>query len=163
MQKGTWASLERDWRLWEVWILCKWAVFQVFVFPQASHLALSPLWLICLRILPWVHAYPSAKVGLKVKALGEQDALWPGIIPWLLTPKEPFCPGVVSPLSHKGGIGDPLILSSTRVFPLFVLAVIITLTTAVTITLRSLQEAKTGYLPCFCCYFHFGGQTGGWL
>ena len=67
-----------------------------------------------------------------------------------------------APLSHKGGgIGEPLILYSNRVFPLFVLAMIITLTIAVTITLRSLLEAKTGYVPCFCCYFHFGGQTGG--
>ena len=67
------------------------------------------------------------------------------------------------PCPTERGIGDPLILYSNRVFPLFVLATIITLTIAVTITLRSLLEAKTGYLPCFCCYFHFGGQTGGWL
>ena len=32
---------------------------------------------------------------------------------------------------------------------------------AMTITSRCLQEANTGYLPCFCCCFHFRGQTGG--
>ena len=35
-------------------------------------------------------------------------------------------------------------------FALFVLAM--------TIILRCLQETKTGYLPCFCCYVHFGGK-----
>ena len=39
----------------------------------------------------------------KWRLLGEQDALWSGIIPWLLTPKEPFCTGVMSPLSHREG------------------------------------------------------------
>ena len=34
----------------------------------------------------------------------------------------------------------------------------ITLTSSVTITVRCLQETKTGYLPCFCCYLHFRGQ-----
>ena len=33
----------------------------------------------------------------------EQDSLWPGIIPWILTHKEPFCTSVVSSLSQKGG------------------------------------------------------------
>ena len=40
-----------------------------------------------------------------------------------------------------------LILYSQRFLPLFVLAMII--------PLRCLQETKTDYLPCFCCYFHF--------
>ena len=45
-----------------------------------------------------------------------------------------------------------LILYSQRFLPLFVLAII---------PLRCLQETKTDYLPCFCCYFYFGEQTGG--
>ena len=48
-------------------------------------------------------------------------------------------------------------------FAPFVLAMTSTLTIAMTLTLGCLQETKTGYLPCFCCYFHFWGQTGGWL
>ena len=39
--------------------------------------------------------------------------------------------------------------------PLFVLAMII--------PLRCTQETKTGYLPCFYCYFHFREQIEGWL
>ena len=31
------------------------------------------------------------------------------------------------------------------------------------VSLRCLQETNTGYLPCFCFYFHFRGKTGGWL
>ena len=66
-----------------------------------------------------------------------------------------------------GGVGgaaasrDSVILYSNRVLPLFFLVVTITLTTVMTITLRCLQETKTGCLPCFCCSFHFGGKTGG--
>ena len=33
----------------------------------------------------------------------EQDSLWSGIIPWLLTSKEPFCTCAASPLSPKWG------------------------------------------------------------
>ena len=55
-------------------------------------------------------------------------------------------------LSQKRGDGDPLILYSKRFFPL-----------PWTVILRYIQEANTCYLPCFSCYFHFGGQTGGWL
>ena len=75
--------------------------------------------------------------------------------PLTFDPREPFCICVVSPLSHKGGSRDLLTLHSNRVLPIFVLAM--------TITLRCLQETETGYLPCFCCYFHFGVQTGGLL
>ena len=59
---------------------------------------------------------------------------------------EPFCAGVVSPLSFtvRGFF-----------FPLFVLAMII--------PMRCLQETKTSYLPSFCGYYHFREQTGGWL
>ena len=68
-------------------------------------------------------------------------------------------------LVPKRGVGvgsrDPLILDLNRILPLFVLAMTITLIIALTITLRCLQETNTGSLPCFCCYFHFRGQTGG--
>ena len=58
----------------------------------------------------------------------------------------------LDPCPKRAGTGDPLILYSNRVSPLWVFTV--------TITLRCLQETNTGYFPCFCCYFHFGGQTG---
>ena len=51
-----------------------------------------------------------------------------------------FLAFVVSHLTPKGEGVDPLILYSIRVLPLFVLAMIVTLTTAMTITLRCLQE-----------------------
>ena len=92
----------------------------------------------------------------------DQDSLWSSIMPWLLAHKKPFCACVVS-LSKKVGSRNSLILYSSRVLPLIVLAMTITLTVAITITLRCLREAKTGCLPCFCCYFHFGGQIGGCL
>ena len=55
-------------------------------------------------------------------------------------------------LIPRGGSGDPFSLSSNRILHLSVLAMTIALT-------RS-QETNTDYLPCFCCYFPFGGQTG---
>ena len=67
----------------------------------------------------------------------------------------------VSLLPKEEGAKNPLILYSLRVLPLFVPATTITLTFAMTVTSTCLQETKPGYLPCFCCYFHFGGQTGG--
>ena len=60
-------------------------------------------------------------------------------------PQETFCTCVVFPLPQKGGSGDPLILHSNTVLPLFVPDLTITLTIPVTITLRCLQEAKTTY------------------
>ena len=60
-------------------------------------------------------------------------------------PQGAFLAFLASPLTQKGGRRDPLILYSNRVFPLFVLAMII-LTIAMTITLRCLQEKKPGYL-----------------
>ena len=44
-------------------------MFRIFVFLQASHLALptAPPRLIYLRTLPWVCTLPSAKLDLKVK------------------------------------------------------------------------------------------------
>ena len=64
----------------------------------------------------------------------KQDPSWLGIIPELLTHKEPFCACVKAPLSQMAENGDPLILYSNKVLSLFVLTI--------TITLRSLQEAK---------------------
>ena len=80
----------------------------------------------------------------------EQGSLQPGIIPSLLTHKD-LCMCSVSLVPKRKESKDSLIRYSNRVLHLFVLAMTITL------------ETNTGYLPCFCCYFHFGGQTGGWL
>ena len=85
----------------------------------------------------------------------EQDWLWPGIITWFWPTRSLFCTCVVSPLLQKSREGDPLILYSNRVLPLFVLAM--------TTTLWCLQETDIGYLLYFCCCFHFRGWTGGWL
>ena len=112
-------------------------------------------WLVCLSTLPLgVHAPISQDGSLSEGLLEEQDSSWSGIILWLLTPQESVCS-----LPHpKRGVwdgGDSLILYSDRVLSLFVLAMIT--------SLRGLQETKTGYLFCFCCYFHFRGQAEGWL
>ena len=48
--------------------------------------------------------------------------------------------GLPCPKKRVEGSGDPLILYSKRVLPLFILAMVITLTTATTVTLRGLQE-----------------------
>ena len=52
-------------------------------------------------------------------------------------------------LIPRGGSGDPFSLYSNRILHLSVLAM--------TIALTHSQD----YLPCFCCYFPFGGQTQG--
>ena len=100
--------------------------------------------------LPLVPTHPPANMDLKVKASGRSNTLYP------LTFDPPTRSLSVNmqhlPCPKRGWSRDPLILYSNRVLPLFVLAM--------TITLRCLQETKTGYLPCFCCYFHFGEQTG---
>ena len=62
-----------------------------------------------------------------------------------------MCSGSLVP--KRGKSEDLLIHYLNRILPLFVLAM--------TLTLRYLQETKTGYLPCFCCYFHFRGQIEG--
>ena len=74
--------------------------------------------------------------------------------PWPLTfdPQGAF-PHVcsVSFVPKGEGNGDPLIpylIPRTTLCP-FVFAM--------TLTLRCLQKTKAGYLPCFCCYFHFRG------
>ena len=67
----------------------------------------------------------------------EKDSLWPGITPWPLTRKEPFCAFIVSPLSQKGEQRslNPLL---KQALPFFVIAMTVTLTIAMTITLRCL-------------------------
>ena len=88
-----------------------------------------------------------------LKASGRNRLIWPGISPLLLTHKESFCACVVSLLFQEKGSGDFSIFHSNMVLPLFVFAMIttltiamtITLTIAMTITLRYLQETKTGY------------------
>ena len=49
-----------------------------------------------------------------------------------------------------GGVGGRLNALLKQGFALFVLVM--------TIILRCLQDTKTSCLPCFCCYFHFGGK-----
>ena len=61
-----------------------------------------------------------------------------------------MCRVSLVPKRRGGGSRDPLILYSNRVLPLFVLAMVITLTIATTVTLKCLQEIKSGSLPCFC-------------
>ena len=92
---------------------------------------------------------PQPRWILKGRLLGGAR-LQPGIIPRLLPHKEAFCARVVSFLSQKSGGRRLLVLYKNSILPLF----------AMTITLRCLQETNIGYLPCFCCHFHFRGQTG---
>ena len=121
------------------------------------------LCLICLRTLPWGAHIPQSRWIPKWKFLRGVRLIMVWNYPLTFAPKESFFAFVVSPFSQKGREWTPLNYLPNRVLSLFVLAMIITLTPAITITLRCLQETKTGCLPCFCCYFHFGGKTGGWL
>ena len=134
---------------------------------QLSHLHRSVLLGLCLRSantlvpfstpnLHWdtplgVHA-PLSQDGSWSEGFWEvQDSLWPDF-----DPQRAFlrvCS--VSLVLKEAGSRDPLILYSNKVLPLFVFPM--------TITLQCLQEINTGYLPYLCWYFHFGGQTGGWL
>ena len=101
--------------------------------------------------------HPSAKTDLESKVSGRSKTHYGLVLsPDFLTPKDPFCICVVSSLSQNmgRGSGDPLILYSDRVLPLFILAM--------TILSNCLKERNTTHLLCFCCYFHFRGQTGGW-
>ena len=83
MQKGTWASSEREPHLWEVSILQKGTVV---LFSRSSCLLgpvtfLCHLWLICLSTLPWgVDTYPSQDESQSEAFWEDQDSLWPGII-----------------------------------------------------------------------------------
>ena len=130
--------------------------------PSASYVVSFSTWS-TLGPSPWC-AHTLSQDGFRSEGFWEEEgSLWPGIVPRLLTHKKPSCACLVSPLSQKRGSSNPWILFSHRVLPLFVLALTITLTIAMTVTLRCLQETNPGYLPRFCCYFHFRGQTGGWL
>ena len=103
---------------------------------------------------PGVHA-PLSQDGTQSAGFWDEQDSWPGILTWLLTHKESFCTCIASPLLQKSREWDPLILYSKRALLLFVLAM--------TSTVWCLQETDTGYLLYFCCYFPFGGWTGGWL
>ena len=138
--------------------------FKSFVRGQFSR-SLSPFWpvillcnpwLICLRTLPLGAHAPLSQNAPRCEGVWEkQESPWPGVVPWLLTPKEPFCTGVCLPCPKERGSGNPLILYSDKVLPLFV--------PAMTVTLNHPQETKLGYLPCLCHCFHFGEQTRGWF
>ena len=59
--------------------------------------------LACTGSLLSVHA-PLSQDGSRSEGFWEeQDSLWSGIVPWLLTHKEPFCTCVVPPSSRKWG------------------------------------------------------------
>ena len=65
---------------------------------------LGPPWLICLKTLPLGVHSPLSQDGSQRKGVwGKQNSLWPGVVPWLLTPKEPFCVCVVPPLPQGDG------------------------------------------------------------
>ena len=54
--------------------------------------------------LPWGAHSPLSQDGSQSEVFWkEQDSLWPGIIPSLLTHREPFCASAVSPLSQERG------------------------------------------------------------
>ena len=94
----------------------------------------------------WVLTYPSPKMDLEVKASGRSRTHY-GLVLSLLTHKGPFYVCVVSPFPKKTESRDALILYSIRLLTVFVLAMTITLTIAMIITLRCLQETNTGYYP----------------
>ena len=58
----------------------------------------------------------------------DHNSLWTGVIPWLLTHREPFCVCVVFPLSPESGEQRSFNPLLKQVLLLFVLAVTITLT-----------------------------------
>lgn len=120
----------------------------VLCLPSGQTSCFDP-WLICLRTLPLGVHTPLNQEGSCYKGFWEkQDSLWPGIVPRLLAPKEPFCTCVGSLLPQRGE--NLLILYSNRVYPLSV--------PAVTIPFRC--PRRQGCLISFC-YSYFGKQTGG--
>ena len=128
--------------------------FQAFVHLQPNIRFLFPH-LTYPETLPGLHMHPSAKTDLEVNASGKIKMRYGlALSPDFLTPKDPFRIHAVSSLSQNMGreSGDPLILYSNRVLPLFIFAM--------TIISNCLKERSTTHLFCFCCYFHFRGQTG---
>ena len=83
----------------ELWMLYMKAVFWVFVFPQANHLALPPSpQLICLRTLPWGAHTPLSQDGSWSEGFkwgAKLTKAWN--YPLTFDSKEPFCTHVVSP------------------------------------------------------------------
>ena len=143
------AKSERD-ASWGSLTPFKRAFLRVFVFLLANHLALSPPGYF---VLGGVHVTLSQDESRREGFWEEQDSLWPGIAHFL----HKCSVALVS----KRGSRDALIFYSSRVLPLFVPALIVTLSIAMTVTLRCLQERKPGCLPCFSCCFRVGRQIRG--
>ena len=98
------------------------------------------------RTLPWgAHAHLSRGGSQSEGFWEKQDSSRSGVIPWLLTHKESFCACVVSLLSQKREEADPLIVHSNKVFPSLSLPQLLTLTIAMIITLRYIQETNAYY------------------
>ena len=143
--KRQWGHIYRDQFFW------------VCVFLQANYLVSFPT-----PDLPWdphlsAHS-PLNQDGSQSEGFWEeQDSLWPGIVSWVLTHKKPFCECVVCfpcPKRVGGGGRDPLILYSYRLLP--------PLCPCHDYYLKVFIRDKH-WLFTLCCYFHFRGQTGGWL
>ena len=97
-----------------------------------------------------MYRHPSAKMDLQVKASERRKTHYDLAFPLTLTHKKPFCAFIVSPLSENGAgrrSRDPLILYSNKILPFLVIAMTVTLTIAMIIALRCLQETNTGCYP----------------
>ena len=80
MQKGTWASSEREPTFGKCLFFLK-VQFSRSLSPLGPVTFLCPLWLICLSTLPWgADAYPSQDESQSGGFWEDQDSLWPGII-----------------------------------------------------------------------------------
>ena len=120
------------------WILPSFRPIIWFLFPHLTSLGHSPA---------FIHTSLSQDGSRSEGFHEEQDSLWSGILldfwPTRSLASHVWC----LPCPKRCGSGDPFILYSNEVLPLFVLAMIFTLTTDITITLRCFQETKIGYLP----------------
>ena len=109
----------------------------------------------------WVCMHPSAKMDLEVKVVGRNMTLWSGVIPWLLTDREPFCTCVVPPMSWKWGEERSLNPSVKQDFTPLCPWHDYYLDSHRDYYLKVFTSDEHLLLPCFC--IHFEGQTGGWL
>ena len=122
--------------------LCK-SVLQGLCLPFASYLVSFPT-----RGLPWdpplgAHA-PLNQDRSQVKASRRSKTHYGLLLsPEFWPTRSSFAHLEYLPCPRNGGRRNPVILYSDRVFPLFVLALIITLTIAIPIFSRCLQETKT--------------------
>ena len=111
--------------------------------------------------LPWVCTHPLANMDIKMKASGRNKLIMAWHYPLTFDPQEPFCTSIVSPLSPKRREWrslNPLLkygFAPLRPCPDSYLDY------CHDYYLDEFQEIDTRYLPCFYCYFHFRGQTGG--